>query len=131
MALDQLGTFTFGDLTIEIFDAVQDYVDWMKEIYDFNSIIKFFKANPSFTFLFDAMHAVTGPYAQRLFVDELGLSSSSVINGVPSETFNDGHPDPNLTYAHELVERVEKEGISFGAVVEIHSRLQMVTVIVT
>ena len=58
---------------------------------------------------------VTGPYAKRIFVDELGLPSTSVMNFVPLEDFGGGHPDPNLTYAHELVERVEKEGISFGA----------------
>jgi phosphoglucomutase len=79
---------------------------------------------------------VTGPYAQRLFVKELGLPATSVMNCVPAPDFNGGHPDPNLTvslklpsssvlslnmlnsakqYAHDLVERVEKEGIDFGA----------------
>ena len=53
--------------------------------------------------MFDAMHAVTGPYAKRILVTELGAPAKSVMNGVASPTFNDGHPDPNLTYAHELV----------------------------
>jgi phosphoglucomutase len=102
-------------LVVEIVDPIVDYVELMKEIFDFAAIKQFLSNNPSFTFLFDAMHAVTGPYAKQLFVNELGFSSSSLINAVPSEDFNGGHPDPNLTYAHELVELVEKNNISFGA----------------
>ena len=87
----------------------------MKEIFDFNAISEFLKSTPSFTFLFDAMHAVTGPYAKRIFVDELDMPIESLINFVPKEDFNNGHPDPNLTYAHELVELVEEREISMGA----------------
>jgi phosphoglucomutase len=113
--LSKLGTQLMEGLTIEIVDPIVDYVELMKEIFDFGGIKQFLSSNPSFTFLFDAMHAVTGPYAKQLFVTELGFPTSSVINAVPSEDFNGGHPDPNLTYAHELVELVEKNNISFGA----------------
>lgn len=61
------------------------------------------------------MHGVTGPYGRAIFIDELGLPESSIQNCVPLSDFGGGHPDPNLTYAHDLVERVEKENISFGA----------------
>ncbi|KAI8909050.1 hypothetical protein EDD86DRAFT_206824 [Gorgonomyces haynaldii] len=113
--LSKIGVHQVGSMQVEIFDPVEDYVILMKELFDFESIKSFLKATPEFTFLFDAMHAVTGPYAKRIFVQELGLSADSVINAVPKPDFNHGHPDPNLTYAHELVEQVEKRSISFGA----------------
>ncbi|KAJ3330883.1 Phosphoglucomutase-2 [Blyttiomyces sp. JEL0837] len=129
--LSKIGETRFGDIVIEVVDSVDDYVTLMKEIYDFNEIKNFFASNPSYTVLMDSMHGVTGPYAKRILVDELGLPATSVMNFVPLPDFGEhvakilrdptcsqytgGHPDPNLTYAHDLVERVEKEGISFGA----------------
>jgi phosphoglucomutase len=113
--LSRIETFVFGDFTVQIVDSVSDYVDLMKDIFSFDGLKEFFKNNPGFKVLFDSMHGVTGPYAKRILVDELGLDLSSVMNFVPLEDFGGGHPDPNLTYAHELVERVEKEGIDFGA----------------
>jgi phosphoglucomutase len=115
VSLSTVGTVQYGDLTIEIIDPISDYVLFLKEIFDFDAIKEFLSSNPSYTILFDAMHAVTGPYAVRLFVDEFQLKPSSVINCIPKPDFNGGHPDPNLTYAHELVELVEKNHISFGA----------------
>ncbi|KAJ3274703.1 Phosphoglucomutase-2 [Terramyces sp. JEL0728] len=96
-----VGITKHNDFQVEIVDSIVDYVALMKEIFDFNAIKSFLSSNPHFTVLFDAMHA--------------GLPESSVINFVPKEDFNEGHPDPNLTYAHELVELVEKNNISFGA----------------
>ena len=113
--LDTIQTKSFGKLEVEIVDSISDYVLLMKEIFDFAAIQLFLHNQPSFKFLFDAMHAVTGPYAKRIFVKELGLAETSVINAVPKEDFNGGHPDPNLTYAHELVEMVEAQGIDLGA----------------
>ncbi|KAJ3080617.1 Phosphoglucomutase-2, partial [Quaeritorhiza haematococci] len=120
--LSSIGTQTFrvgadnADFTIEIVDSVDDYLALMKEIYDFETIKAFFKKRgDGFKVLFDSMHGVTGPYARRILVDALGLPASSVMNAVPKEDFGGGHPDPNLTYAHELVERVEKDNIHFGA----------------
>ncbi|KAF9930105.1 Phosphoglucomutase-2 [Linnemannia zychae] len=104
-----------GNLEIEVVDSVDDYVALLKEIFDFELIKRFLHKNPDFKFLFDGMNGVTGPYGQRIFVDELGLPQSSVMNCKPLPDFGGGHPDPNLTYAHELVERVEKENVNFGA----------------
>ena len=105
--LGKIATHTFDGLTIDLIDSVGDYVTLMKEIYDFESIKNFFKTNPSFKVLFDGMHGglffstihnqVTGPYAERVFVQELGLPESSIMNCVPLEDFGGGHPDPNLT----------------------------------
>lgn len=65
--------------------------------------------------LFDGLNGVTGPYARAILVDALGLTESSIQNCVPLPDFGGGHPDPNLTYAHTLVDEVEKNGIEFGA----------------
>lgn len=65
--------------------------------------------------LFDGLSGVTGPYAREIFVNELQLGEKSIQNCEPSPDFNGGHPDPNLTYAHTLVEQVEKNNITFGA----------------
>ncbi|GAB5590056.1 hypothetical protein Unana1_04956 [Umbelopsis nana] len=111
----KLGSTTVGDLTIDVIDSTEDYVQLMKEIFDFDGLRAFFKSNPNYRILFDGMNGVTGPYGYHLFVKELGLPESSVMNFKPLPDFGGGHPDPNLTYAHDLVERVEKEGIDFGA----------------
>ncbi|KAG0345773.1 Phosphoglucomutase-2 [Podila humilis] len=115
--LSTIGTRRVGDtdLQVEIVDSVADYLILLKDIFDFDLIRSFFAKNPEFTVLFDGMHGVTGPYGQRIFVQELGLPQKSVMNCTPLPDFGGGHPDPNLTYAHELVERVEKENINFGA----------------
>ncbi|KAF9101921.1 Phosphoglucomutase-2 [Mortierella sp. AM989] len=113
--LTTIGSQRIGNLEIEIVDSVADYLVLLKNIFDFDLIKNFLRTNPDFTVLFDGMHGVTGSYGQQIFVNELGLPQKSVMNCVPKPDFGGGHPDPNLTYAHELVERVEKEGISFGA----------------
>ena len=87
----------------------------LKDIFDFDLIKSFLQSNPNFKVLFDALHGVTGPYGKRIFVEELGLPPSSIQNCEPSPDFGGGHPDPNLTYAYTLVQRVDKEGIQFGA----------------
>ncbi|KAI0232628.1 hypothetical protein L0F63_004832 [Massospora cicadina] len=113
--LSKVGTVEFQGFSVEIVDPVEDYVELMKEIFDFGLVKAFFTKRSDFKLLFDGMHGVTGPYGRRIFVDELGLPEGSVMNCVPLEDFGGGHPDPNLTYAHELVERVRTEKISFGA----------------
>lgn len=95
--LTKIGTSVYGNLQVEIVHSTADYKDLMHEIFDFGAIKHFILSNPKFTFLFDAMHAVTGPYAKEIFITELGLPSHSVINAIPLEDFNGGHPDPNLT----------------------------------
>ncbi|KAG0364550.1 hypothetical protein BC939DRAFT_438375 [Gamsiella multidivaricata] len=113
--LSTIGTQQVGNLEVEIVDSVTDYLALLKEIFDFDLIKDFLRSNSEFTVLFDGMHGVTGPYGQAIFIKELGLPQNSVMNCIPKPDFGGGHPDPNLTYAHELVERVEKENISFGA----------------
>ena len=100
--LTTLGITNRDQFTIEVVNPVNDYADLMEELFDFAAIQILLKSG--FTLLFDAMHAVTGPYAKEIIVNRLGASATSLMNCELSETFNGGHPDPNLTYAHELVE---------------------------
>lgn len=102
-------------MVIEVIDGIDDYVALMKEIFDFDEIKTFLQSNKNFKVLFDGMHGVTGIYGERIFVQEFGLPPSSIMRSKPLPDFGGEHPDPNLTYAHELVERVEKEQIDFGA----------------
>ncbi|KAF7808654.1 phosphoglucomutase, cytoplasmic [Senna tora] len=94
-----------GQFDVEVFDSASDYVKLMKSIFDFESIKKLL-SSPKFTFCYDALNGVAGAYAKRIFVEELGAQESSLLNCVPKEDFGGGHPDPNLTYAKELVERM-------------------------
>ncbi|XP_058108279.1 phosphoglucomutase, cytoplasmic 1 isoform X2 [Magnolia sinica] len=94
-----------GPFDVDVFESTTDYVKLMKSIFDFEFIKKLFES-PKFTFCYDALHGVGGIYAQRIFVEELGAHQSSLINCVPKEDFGGGHPDPNLTYAKELVARM-------------------------
>ncbi|KAI3910363.1 hypothetical protein MKX01_034757 [Papaver californicum] len=91
-----------GEFDVDVFDSANDYVKLMKSIFDFESIQKLV-ASPKFTFCYDALHGVAGAYANRIFVQELGARESFLINCIPKEDFGGGHPDPNLTYAKELV----------------------------
>ncbi|KAF8242000.1 phosphoglucomutase PgmA [Wilcoxina mikolae CBS 423.85] len=113
--INTVGTKKYGNLEVEVIDSVSDYVDYMKEIFDFPLIKDFFKSNPSFKVLFDGLHGVTGPYGVRIFQKELDLPESSTQNCVALPDFGGGHPDPNLIYAHSLVAAVDKAGIQFGA----------------
>lgn len=115
MDISTIGTKTYGSLEVEIIDSTTDYVDMLKEIFDFPLIKKFFETHSDFKVLFDALSGVTGPYGKAIFEREFGLPSSSTQNCIPSPDFNGGHPDPNLTYAHSLVDAVDKGGIHFGA----------------
>jgi phosphoglucomutase len=107
--LSSIGSKSFGDFEVEVVDPVADYLATLKDIFDFPAI-KELIARPDFHMLFDAMNAVTGAYAKPIFIGELGASEDSVMNGVPQEDFGGGHPDPNLTYAHELVDLMWKDG---------------------
>lgn len=113
--ITKIGTFQAGPVEVEIIDSTSDYVAMLKDIFDFSLIKSFIAKNPDFKVLFDALNGVTGPYGQKIFVEELGLPASSIQNCVPLPDFGGLHPDPNLTYAHTLVERVDKDNIAFGA----------------
>eukprot|EP00742_Colponemidia_sp_Colp-10_P000986 GILJ01001068.1.p1 GENE.GILJ01001068.1~~GILJ01001068.1.p1 ORF type:complete len:585 (+),score=101.69 GILJ01001068.1:60-1757(+) len=94
-----------GKFAVEVIDSTEDYVTLLRTIFDFEAIRQLLH-RPGFSFVYDAMHGVAGPYAHRLFVTELGAPLSCLLNTVPLEDFGGGHPDPNLTYAHDLVERM-------------------------
>ncbi|MDX8392320.1 MAG: alpha-D-glucose phosphate-specific phosphoglucomutase, partial [Mariprofundaceae bacterium] len=100
--LDEIGAAQLGDMRVEVVDAVADYADLMQSLFDFDAIRDLLAGG--FTMAFDAMHAVTGPYATSILEGMLGAAKGTVMNGVPKEDFGGGHPDPNLTYAHELVD---------------------------
>lgn len=100
--LDQLGSSSLGSMAVEVIDSVADYAELMQSLFDFDAIRDYIRSG--FRLAVDSMHAVTGPYATQLFETLLGAPAGTVLNGVPLEDFGGGHPDPNLVYAHELVE---------------------------
>jgi len=112
--LDVIGVYDLAGMKVQVIDAVADYAELMASIFDFNAIRQLLASG--FKIKFDAMHAVTGPYARQIFLNQLGAPADSVMNAVPLEDFGGGHPDPNLTYAHELVEVIYgKHAPDFGA----------------
>ena len=114
IGLDTRGNHGIGAMVVEVIDGVDDFVELMQELFDFDSIRDLIRSD--FPLAFDAMHAVTGTYATRLFEELLGAPAGSVRNGIPLEDFGKGHPDPNLTYAHDLAELLlEGDDYRFGA----------------
>jgi len=112
--LDTPGSYALGEMTIEIIDPVADYAELMAGIFDFDAIRALLAGG--FRIRFDAMHAVTGPYARRILEDMLGAPAGTVINGTPLEDFGGHHPDPNLVHAAELVAMTQgSEGVDFAA----------------
>tara|TARA_B100000963_G_scaffold155656_1_gene135519 strand:+ start:2791 stop:4428 length:1638 start_codon:yes stop_codon:yes gene_type:complete len=110
----KLGTFTVNKMVVEVINGVEDYVNLMEGIFDLDQIGEFLKSD--FSVVFDAMNAVTGPYANEIFVNKIGLNKNSVINSKPLIDFGGLHPDPNLTYAKELAELLlNKKCFDFGA----------------
>lgn len=97
-----LGETKIGDFTVEVFDGISDYVELMKTLFDFSDLKKLFASG--FTMRYDALNAVTGPYARRILEEELGAPKGTVVNGTPLPDFGGKHPDPNLTYAKDLVD---------------------------
>lgn len=113
--ISNVGTTWLEQMQIDVLDSVIDYTKYMMSIFDFAAIEKLFSDN-KFKFKFDAMHAVTGPYAKYIFIDTLHADSDCVINGVPLSDFGGGHPDPNLTHAKELVSMTKGDnGVDFAA----------------
>lgn len=116
--LSKIGSLQTGPIEVEVIDSTKDYVEMLKDTFDFSAIKEFLTdatEKQGFKLLFDAMNGVTAPYGQKIFVEELGLPSSSVQNCKSLPDFGGLHPDPNLTYAKGLVDRVDKENIAFGA----------------
>jgi phosphoglucomutase len=112
--IDRPGIQTLGGMTVEVIDPVADYAELMSRLFDFDAIRKLFAEG--FRISFDAMHAVTGPYAKVVLQDLLGAPAGSVVNAQPLPDFGGGHPDPNLVHAHTLVETMSgADAPDFGA----------------
>jgi phosphoglucomutase len=125
--LDCICSQQIGELKITIIDPVTDYAELMQSIFDFN-LLKQSISSGYITLLFDAMSAITGPYAKRILVDMLGAAPDSVINAEPLEDFGGHHPDPNLAHAHELAERMfSADAPTFGAASDGDGDRNMVT----
>jgi phosphoglucomutase len=113
--IDTLGESKLGDMTVEVIDSVSDYAELMESLFDFDRIHQLLTTG-NFRMCMDALHAVTGPYAHRILEQRLGALPGTVQHGVPLEDFGGGHPDPNLVYAHDLVEIMFGENApDFGA----------------
>ena len=113
--IDKVGEFHYGDLLVRVIDSVVDYSELMQSLFDFN-LIRDYLARPDTQILFDAMHAVTGPYAETIFNDILGCPKNAILRADPLPDFGGGHPDPNLAHAKQLVDTLFADaGPTFGA----------------
>jgi phosphoglucomutase len=114
ISLDKLGQSKLGEMTVEVIDPVADYATLMESLFDFAALRALFASG--FRFCFDAMHAVTGPYAREILERRLGAPAGSVIRGEPQPDFGGEPPDPNLVHAHELVKIMHApDAPDFGA----------------
>lgn len=112
--LDQIGVFEAGGMTIEVVDPVADYAELMETLFDFDAIRAL--VNDGFRVAFDAMHAVTGPYASEILMRRLGVDAALVFNATPLEDFGGHHPDPNLVHAKALYDlMMGPDAPDFGA----------------
>ncbi len=109
-----IGETKVGDMVVQIVDPVSDYADLMETLFDFPAIKALFADN--FTMQFDAMCAITGPYATEILENRLGAPAGTVVHGTPLPDFGGMHPDPNPTWAHELMDAMfAEDGPDFGA----------------
>jgi phosphoglucomutase len=112
--LDVIGETQIGGLTVQVIDPVADYAALMESLFDFDAIRA--AVQSGYTMAFDAMHAVTGPYAAEILEKRLGFAPGTVRNGVPLEDFGGHHPDPNLVHAKALYDlMMSAEAPDFGA----------------
>lgn len=112
--LEQEGSLVMGETQVVIIDSLADYTAVMEELFDFDALRALFRSG--FRMQFDAMSAVTGPYARHILEERLNAAAGTVINGEPLEDFGGHHPDPNLVHAAELVARMkERDAPELGA----------------
>ena len=112
--LDTIGSTAIGDMAVEIIDPVADYASLMESLFDFAAIRE--AVSNGLAMAFDAMHAVTGPYATEILENRLGFAKGTVRNGTPLEDFGGYHPDPNLVHAHDLYRTMmDDDAPDFGA----------------
>jgi phosphoglucomutase len=114
IALGLIGRTRLGEMAVEVVDPVADYQELMETLFDFPALRDLFAGG--FSMRFDAMHAVTGPYATAILERALGAPAGTVVNGVPKPDFGDHHPDPNLVHAKDLYDLLmSPDGPDFGA----------------
>uniref|UniRef100_A0A9J8CDP5 Phosphoglucomutase 1 n=1 Tax=Cyprinus carpio carpio TaxID=630221 RepID=A0A9J8CDP5_CYPCA len=106
---------TFKPFTVEIVDSVESYAEMLRDIFDFAALKELLSGPNSINIRLDAMHGVVGPYVKKIVCEELGSPAYSAVNCVPSEDFGGHHPDPNLTYAADLVNTMKGGEYDFGA----------------
>jgi phosphoglucomutase len=112
--LDELGNFDVAGMRVEVIDPVADYQELMASLFDFPALKAMFASG--FTMRFDAMSAVTGPYAKAILEGALGAKPGTVVNGTPLPDFGGHHPDPNLVHAKELYDlMMSDKAPDFGA----------------
>uniref|UniRef100_A0A8P0NJT5 Phosphoglucomutase-1 n=2 Tax=Canis lupus familiaris TaxID=9615 RepID=A0A8P0NJT5_CANLF len=105
----------FKPFTVEIVDSVEAYATMLRNIFDFNALKELLSGPNRLKIRIDAMHGVVGPYVKKILCEELGAPANSAVNCVPLEDFGGHHPDPNLTYAADLVETMKTGEHDFGA----------------
>lgn len=107
--LAAIGQHKIGNADIQVVDSVTAYADLQATLFDFDLLKQAF-GDGRLSLCFDAMHAVTGPYAKEIFEKRLGAAPGSVINGIPKDDFGGGHPDPNLVHAKQLIDIMNQDG---------------------
>lgn len=112
--LARLGETDLAGMVVEVVDPVADYVTLMEQLFDFDRLRALFAGG--FRMRFDAMHAITGPYATAILEEALGAAPGTVVNGMPSPDFGGGHPDPNPIWAKDLMDvMMGDDAPDFGA----------------
>ena len=113
--IDRIGEYRLGGMLVKVIDPIANYAELMERFFDFDRLGDLL-ASGRFRMRFDAMHAVTGPYAHEIFERRLGAPAGTVVNGTPLTDFGGHHPDPNLIYAADLVAAMRGAGApDFGA----------------
>lgn len=113
-AFDRVSSVEWAGMQVEVVDPVADYAALMESLFDFDAIREMLTSR--FRMRFDAMHAITGPYAREILEKRLGAPAGTVVNGEPLPDFGGGHPDPNLVHARELVDLMNGDDPpAFGA----------------
>lgn len=112
--IDHEGETQLGAMTVEVSNPVSEYAALMERLFDFDALARLLQG--SFRMRFDALHAITGPYAHEIFEKRLGAPRGTVVNGIPLPDFGGGHPDPNLVYAKALADELfSADAPDFGA----------------
>ncbi len=111
LPLEKCGSHQFNETRVEVIDAITDYADLMEQLFDFDHIRERITTG-NLHIAYDAMHAITGPYAREILVNRLAAPADSLLNAVPQEDFGGGHPDPNLTHAAQLLELMQQPQVA-------------------